>query len=89
MSLGRLVLMTPAFAGAGYDAIEPGLGRDLVRLAAEGEASIGDLEREVLLHLVLVDHRADRQADRGRVMLCGSFANSLGNARQLMFRRLQ
>jgi len=81
--------MTPAFAGAGYDAIEPGLGRDLVLLAAEGKASVGDLQGEVLLHLVRVDHRTDRQADRGRVMPGRPFANSLGNARQLMFRRLQ
>ena len=87
--MGRLVRMTPAFAGAGYDAVEPGLGRDLVLLAAEGKASVGDLQGEVLLHLVRVDHRPDRQADRCGVVLGWFLADSFGNARQLMFRRLQ
>ncbi len=36
-------------------AIEPCFGCDLVLLAAEGEAAVGDLEREVFLHLILVD----------------------------------
>ena len=39
------------------DAVEPRLGCDLLLPAVEREAAIGDIEREVLLHLVLVDHR--------------------------------
>ena len=41
------------------DAVEGGLGGDLGGLAGEGEAGVGDVEGEVLGHLVPVDHGAD------------------------------
>ena len=40
----------------GVEAIEDGLGGDLGGLAGEGEAGVGDVEGEVLGHLVPVDH---------------------------------
>ena len=77
-------------------AIEPRLGCDLVLLAAEGEVAVGDLKREVFLHLILVDDFADREADCGGPIVCASrarvlcrlLAHRLGNARQLTFCRL-
>ena len=48
------------------DAVELLLGRDLLLVAAIGEALVGDLGHEVLGHLVAVDHLPDAQADVGR-----------------------
>ena len=51
------------------------LGGDLIRLSREAEGGIGDLQIEMLGHLALVDHRADRERDFGgaaqRVALAG------------------
>ena len=39
------------------------MGSDLGGFAGEGEGRIGDLDSEVLGHVVLADHGADRHAD--------------------------
>ena len=53
-----------ADAGAQHvDAVERGLGFDLFGLALVGEAGVGDLDVEVLLDLVALERRADREAD--------------------------
>ena len=49
------------------EAVERGLGGDLLVLAGVGEGAVGDLELEVLGHLVAVDDLADARADRAGV----------------------
>ena len=49
------------------DAVELGLGRDLIGLAGPAEVSVADVEGEVLGHLPGIHDFANRQAD-----LCGS-----------------
>src|SRR5437667_11439176 len=45
------------------DAVEGGLGRDLVLAEFEAEAGVLDVECEVLTHLVLVYHKAHADTD--------------------------
>ena len=47
------------------DAIEFGLGSDLIDLAGPAEVSIVDVEREVLGHLLGIDDFADGETDLG------------------------
>jgi hypothetical protein len=42
-----------------------------LRDTPESEAAVGDAKCEVLLHFVLVDHRANRQPDRSGIILDG------------------
>ena len=54
------------FRQAGADdmeAVESGIGRNVGVITAPGEAVIGDLENDVLLHLVFVDDRGDAGTD--------------------------
>src|SRR4249920_544422 len=71
------------------DAVEPRLGCDLLLPAVEREAAIGNIEREVLLHLVLVDHGSDREPNHAGIMHCGLASHLIGNAGQPTFGRLQ
>ena len=51
-------------AGADHvDAVEGGLGVDLVVLAGDGEGGVGDGDVQVLFHFVLIGHGTDFQAD--------------------------
>src|SRR5271166_1468877 len=47
------------------DAVGGDLCGDLGGLAGEAEGAIGDVEIEILGHLVLVDDLTDREGDRG------------------------
>ena len=47
------------------DAVGRRLGGNLGGLACKAEGGIGDVEIEVLGHLMLVDHLADRECDLG------------------------
>src|SRR5260370_21732322 len=45
------------------DAVEQGLGIDLLGLALERQIRVGDGDVEVLGHFVMIDHRTDRECD--------------------------
>src|SRR3954468_8251774 len=71
------------------DAVELCLGGNLLLPAVEREAAIGNIEREVFLHLVLVDHSSNREPNHAGIMLGGLAPHLIGNAGQPAFRRLQ
>jgi len=74
-------------AGAQHtDAIEGGLGGDLIVFAGEGEAVLGDVKVKVFGHFVVVDHLAHLQRDlvapAQRALVSGGGGGDLG---QLFF----
>src|SRR5215470_18550133 len=69
--------------------IEAGLGRDLILQPPEGEPAVGDIERKVLLYLMLVDDRADCEPDRSRIMLARLLCNRSGDTFELTLCGLQ
>src|SRR5262249_34906999 len=63
--LGRFEFAVGDAGAEQVDAVEGRLGRDLVLLAREDEAGIGDLELEVLSDAPAVPDRADGEPDLG------------------------
>src|SRR4051812_6425539 len=70
--------------------VEGGLGRDLLGLAREGEAGVGDRDGEVLFDAVALERRADREPDlvgareRGALDTLADFGETaLGRLKQL------
>jgi hypothetical protein len=45
--------------------------------------AVGDVEREVLLHFVFVDHGRDRGPGRGGIVLSGPSGDRIGNVLEL------
>src|SRR6266851_9140129 len=74
-------------AGANdIDAIELGLGRDLIDLAGPSEVAVADVEGEVLGHLLRIHDFANGQADLDGSVQVRTFAADLSlNARKLPF----
>ena len=65
-------------AGSDYiDAVEAGLGFDLIEPPLPGEMTVADRDDEVLGHLSFVENRTDRQANLGGVMQAGALATDL------------
>ena len=60
---GGIERLGPEVGAQDIDAVEQGFGFDLLDLALERQIIVGDDLGEVLGHLVMVDHRADRQGD--------------------------
>ena len=78
-------------AGANdIDAIELGLGRDLIGLAGPSEVAVVDVEGKVLGHLLRIHDFANSQADLGGSVQVRAFAANLSlNARKFPFGRDQ
>jgi len=71
------------------DAIELGLGRDLIDLAGPSEVAIADVEGEVLGHLLRIHDFTNGQADLDGRAQVGAFATDLSLKRKFPFGRDQ